>query len=179
METELMSPKYIAHKFVLLKSNPHCPLKEAFPHLNELDCVCVSVRPDFHSGQWRICADVGEMLGREASIQNAECLQSPPRPSGPPAVLLTAHIWTAGLSYWKFISMLWNFLWQDVKTKTSIFQSSVETSTSTAFYFCLSALTNIDLDWPWSPVSLMFFSLRYDTGDPLLNTVGLLKNVSL
>lgn len=52
----------------------------------------------------------------------------------------TAGVWTAGLFHWKLISGC-------KKTKTSIFQSSVETWTS-LLSISLSALTNTDLTWP-------------------------------
>lgn len=116
-------------------SNPNSPIKDAFLHLN-------TSGSDFFR-------DVYVNVGRRYFIQNIDCWVDSLNLSSTSAVLLSGRCrrldcWSV-LYQWKFISMLWNFLWQDVKAKTSIFQSSVETCTSSTSYFpfCLDITLNL------------------------------------
>lgn len=101
---------------------------------------------DFHSVLWRIYVNIQEMMERVFTSESW-FIFSPPHAGSTSAVLLTEHCflqtWTAGLFLWKFISMLRDFLLQDVKTKTSIFQSLMETCTTLYFPLCL------DEHWLW------------------------------
>ncbi len=142
----------------------HFPLNEAFPHLNELDFLC--------SDLWECAGTVGKCFPSKYWSCAAVCSTADGTPG-------TADIWTVSMFHWRFISLLWDFLQQDVKTKTSIFESSVETCTSSTLYFSLC----LDERWQWLSTAsldiLYGLSLRCDTGHPSPVTAGLLKNVSL
>lgn len=72
--------------------------------------------------------------------------------------LVTAVVWPAGLFHCKFILYLCCgiFYNRTIKQRPLFFNLQWR-PVLVLLYISLSALTNIDLDWTWSPVSLKFF----------------------
>lgn len=93
--------------------------------------------------QWR--CECREVSGREASLQNIDCLSSPVHPGGSSAGLLTADDWT-GLWFILLEIHIYCMLWILYDRMLKLY-FSVETCTAPPLYFSLSALTN----WTWWP----------------------------